>query len=134
MGAHPVALGNPSAPNLDSETVKAILDRSCDNPIISKIRSNKNDTITELFPLPDATKEEINFIMKKIDPSKYCGPDKIPTKIAKMCADILDGTFASLINDMVSKNGFPTNAKNANVPPIYKKDGRSNKINYRPVS
>ena len=134
MGAPPVSLGNPSDPNLDSETVKVILDRFRDNPIISKIRSAKNDTTTESFSLPNATKEEINFIMKKIDPSKSCGPDKIPPKIVKMCADILDGTFASIINDMVSKNRFPTNAKNANVPPIYKKDDRSNKINYRPVS
>ena len=55
--------------------------------------------------------------MRKIDPSKSYGPDKIPPKIVKMCADILDGTFASIINDMVSKNRFPTNAKNANVPP-----------------
>ena len=81
MGAHPVALGNPSDPNLDSETVKAILDRSCDNPIISKIRSNKNDTTTELFSLPHATEEEINFIMKKLTPLSPVVPTKFHQRL-----------------------------------------------------
>ena len=34
----------------------------------------------------------------------------------------------------MSKCPFPENAKKANVPPIYKKDDRSKKANYRPVS
>ena len=35
---------------------------------------------------------------------------------------------------MVVKKRFPDNAKCANVPPIFKKDDRTSKINYRPVS
>ena len=35
---------------------------------------------------------------------------------------------------MVLNNKFPENAKNANVPPIYKKEDRTSKLNYRPVS
>ena len=72
--------------------------------------------------------------MKKINVSKSCGPDKIPQKIVKMSADILDSTFVTIINDSVLNNKFPENAKNANVPPIFKNDDRSSKLNYRPVS
>ena len=35
---------------------------------------------------------------------------------------------------MSTKIVFSENAKNANVPPIYKKSDRSSKLNYRPVS
>ncbi len=84
--------------------------------------------------MPLATKEEINKILKDIDTTKSCGPDKIPPKIAKMSANILDKTLVDIINDMVLNNKFPENAKNANVPPIYKKSVRSSKLNYRPVS
>ena len=81
-----------------------------------------------------ATKDEINKIMASIDVTKSCGPDKIPPKIVKMSADILDTTLANIINDNVLKNKFSENAKNANVPPIFKKAVRSSKLNYRPVS
>ena len=132
MGTPPNSLGNPLDPTSDSSTVREIIAKFQNNPSIIKIR--EKFTIPEKFSLPLATKEEINIIMKKIDVSKSCGPDKIPPKIVKLSADILDSAFVTIINDMVSNNRFPENAKSANVPPIYKKDDRSSKLNYRPVS
>ena len=81
-----------------------------------------------------ATQNEINTILSSIDATKSCGPDRIPPKIAKMSADILDKTLADIINDIVLNKKFSESAKTANVPPIYKKSDRSCKLNYRPVS
>ena len=133
-GSPPTSLGDSSDPNRDSDTVREIIENFSNNPIIVKIRENKPQTTLDQFSLPIATKDEINKIMKNIDVSKSCGPDKIPPKIIKMSADILDTTIVSIINDMVGKNRFPENAKTANVPPVFKKDDRSSRLNYRPVS
>ena len=133
-GTPPTAMGDPLDPSKDAVTVRDIIEKFHDTPIISKIRESRLHFPSENFSLPLATKEEINNIMKKINVSKSCGPDKIPPKIVKMSADILDSTFVTIINDSVLNNKFPENAKNANVPPIFKNDDRSSKLNYRPVS
>ena len=132
-GNPPSALGDPSDPTKDRDTVKVIIDKFADHPIILKIRENKL-LPNETFSLPAATKEEINKIMKNIDTTKSCGPDKIPPKFVKMSANILDATLANVINENVQKCTFSESAKHANVPPIFKKDDRSKKVNYRPVS
>ena len=86
------------------------------------------------FSFPQATKDEINCILENINPKKSTGPDKIPPKWVKIAADILDSPLSEIINVSLSKNSFPEEAKEANVPPIFKKDSRTQKANYRPVS
>ena len=49
----------------------------------------------------------------------------------KIATDILDTPLSEIINDSLSKNSFPEEAKVANV---FKKDCRTQKANYRPVS
>ena len=81
MGTPPTSLGDSSDPNMDADTVRKIIENFTDNPIIIKIR--ENNPCVERFSLPIATKEEINKIMKNIDVSKSCGPDKIPLKLLR---------------------------------------------------
>ena len=134
MGTPLISLGNPLDPHKDNDTIKDIIEHFKNHPSIIKIRQNLSCTTLGPISLPLATKEEINKILKDIDTTKSCGPDKIPPKIAKISADILDTTLVNIINDIVLNNKFSENAKNANVPPIYKKSVRSSKLNYRPVS
>ena len=134
MGAPPTTLGNPYDSNQDEITVREIIDKFADHPIIMKIRENKLALGLGSFTLPTATREEVNKIMSKLDTTKACGPDKIPPKIVKISANILDSPIANIITANINSNRFSENAKNANVPPVYKKDSRSNKLNYRPVS
>ena len=119
----------------DGHTVDLIIEKFRDNPIIVKIKQNVNaQTNLASFSFPQATKDEINCILKNINPKKSTGPDKIPPKLVKIAADILDSPLSEIINDSLSKNSFPEEAKVANVPPIFKKDSRTQKANYRPVS
>ena len=133
-GIPPTSLGDPSDPDKDRATVKEIVEKFIDHPIIAKIRENKPCTTMGSFSFPTATKEEVNEILKNIDISKSCGPDKIPPKFIKLSADILDTPLVTIINESVTNNRFYESAKNANVPPILKKADRSCKLNYRPVS
>ena len=134
MGKPPLSLGDPSDPEKDNITVRNIITNFANHPSIRKIKNNQSSTPQPTFSLPIATKEEINKIMSQIDVSKSTGPDKIPPKFVKMSANILDSPMAMIINENVSKNRFSDGAKEANVPPIFKKSDRSCKLNYRPVS
>ena len=126
-------MGDPSNPDKDEETVRQILEAYKDNPIIIKIKENCEGKGLN-FKLPLATKEEINDIIKKLNAKKATGNDTIPPKLVKLSADILDETLTRIINNDISLNRYSESAKMANVPPIFKKDVRSKKANYRPVS
>ena len=63
------------------------------------------------------------------------GVDNIPSKVLVMSADIIAGPFTSLINGtMLSNFIFPDVEKEASVTPVFKKEGRQIKTNYRPSS
>ena len=42
-------------------------------------------------------------------------------------------TLVSDINRCITKGIFPGNLKNADITPTFKKDGRMDKTNYRPI-
>ena len=59
-----------------------------------------------------------------MNPKKATGPDKIPVKIVKLAASVIDSHLTNIINDL-SDNAFSDSAKLASVRPIYKKDDRN---------
>ena len=69
-----------------------------------------------------------------MNPKKATGPDKIPPKIIKLSANIIDSHLTNIINKDISQSKFSEAAKLASVRPLYKKKGREKIENYRPVS
>ena len=69
-----------------------------------------------------------------LNPNKATGPDRIPLKIIKTAANVIDYHLAYIINKDLKENKFSENAKTVLVRPIYKKDDRDKIKNYRPVS
>ena len=84
-----------------------------------------------IFDFPEANTEDINKIIKSLNPNKATGPDHIPLKIIKTAANVIDSHLAHIINKDLKENRFSENAKTALVRPIYKKDGRGKIKNYR---
>ena len=84
--------------------------------------------------IPLATAEQINKIIKRLNPNKATGPDKIPPKIVILSANIINSHLANIINHDLDNNSFSEGAKIATVRPIYKKSDRNKIENYRPVS
>ena len=84
--------------------------------------------------IPLATAEQINKIIKRLNPNKATGPDKIPPKIVILSANITDSHLANIINHDLDNNSFSEGAKIATVRTIYKKSDRDKIDNYRPVS
>ena len=50
------------------------------------------------FEFPEATMEDINKIIKKLNPNKAAGPDSIPIKVIKASANIIDSYLIYIIN------------------------------------
>ena len=102
---------------------------------ISSIINIKNhiDSPSTRFDISAAKIEDINKIIKNINPKKATGPDKIPPKIVRLSTNI-DSHLMNIINKDLSNNSFSNEAKVAIVRPIYEKKSRDQIENYRPVS
>ena len=80
------------------------------------------------------TEFEVRNLLSIIDVSKACRVDGIGNFLIKTCAHCIASSFSRFINISFSKGIFPSAWKKANVIPIFKKDDRQSKENYRPVS
>ena len=127
----PQALGNPKDQANDIASVDAIINNYKNHPSINQIR--KECSNPKIYSFPEAKKEEINILIKRLNPKKATGPDGIPLKIIKLSA-VIDKHLTNIINTDLESSCFSENAKISPVKPIYKKESRSDKNNYRPVS
>ena len=80
------------------------------------------------------SEREISALLSSVDINKACGPDGFSNKIIKICADGITKVFTDLVNLSLLSGVFPDDWKQADVTPIFKKDDRQLKSNYRPVS
>ena len=65
---------------------------------------------------------------------KASGPDKIPITFLKHTADIITPVLSLIFQQSLDRGEIPTDWRNANIVPIYKKGDRKTPSNYRPVS
>ena len=80
------------------------------------------------------TENEVDDILKILDTSKATGPDKISPSFLKEVESVIKAPLCKLFNLSLQKCIFPTDWKNANVTPVFKKNRPSDKGNYRPIS
>ena len=128
----PENIGNPKCKSGDHLTVEKILKHYKIDPSIETI--NKICTKKDDFDISSAATEEISKIIKELDPTKPTDFDKIPPKIVKMSANVMDSHLAKIINNDITKNDFSGKAKVASIKPIFKKNEHEKIENYRPVS
>ena len=80
--------GDSSNYQNNTNNVKKIIPEYKNNPILVKIKETlKNFVNTDL---PKASPKDINKIIKSSNSKKVTGPDKIPPKLAKRAANIID--------------------------------------------
>ena len=69
-----------------------------------------------------------------MDASKSSGPYSVPDTILKTIRDYICEPLAFLGNDSLASGNFPEKLKLARITPVFKKDSRFDKDNYRPIS
>ena len=70
----------------------------------------------------------------QLNSSKAGQSTDIPTKIIKQNSDIFADFILTSFNQSVANSIFSSSLKNADITPVFKKDDRNLKDNYRPVS
>ena len=103
-GIAPNNLGNPLDPNLNAKAVHEIIENYRSHPSIIKIKEIVKEKL--IFDFPEAATEDINKIIKSLNPSKATGPDHIPLKIIKTVANVIDSHLAHIINKDLKKINF----------------------------
>ena len=74
-------------------------------------------------------------LLKNLNPSKAPGPDGIPSKVLKICAEAIAPSLTCIFNHSLRSGQLPADWRMANIAAIYKQKGNRNKAeNYRPVS
>ena len=99
---------------------------------LKDVKANYKDS--EIFNFFKASTEDINKTIKSLNHRKATGADKVPPKLLKTAANVVDSHIASILDHNLLNKRFPEKTKIANACPIYKKEPRKELENCRPVS
>ena len=115
--------------NLDS--MMSVIKSFDKDPSIFKIKAKGFDST---FHFGKTSCNEVEKIISNLNIKKSCQKEDIPTKIIKLNKDLIAKLVVENCNSCIDKGEFPSELKHADIVPIHKKKGKSDKSNYRPVS
>ena len=122
----------PCKVDFDREPVANSIKNFSQHPSILKIKENTNSSAC--FSFRRVSKEDLLYQLNSLDPTKVTQKYDIPTTIIKKNYDIFSEFLFENFNNIILRSLFPEQLKYADVKPVFKKDSRNNKRNYRPVS
>ena len=73
-------------------------------------------------------------LLKNLKPNKASGPDSIPNRVLKTCADAIAPSLTAIFSTSLETGELPSDWLAANVAAVFKKGDRHRAENYRPVS
>ena len=73
-------------------------------------------------------------LLKGIKEHKATGPDEIPGKLLKLCAEDLVDSLTFLFQASLDQGTIPDDWKKAKIVPVFKKGDKGKAENYRPIS
>ena len=122
---------DPICENINDPILKAIV-RYRNHPSIVAIKKFCN--FKSHFYFKNVQKEEILKELNNLNINKATQNTDIPTKIIKENSDIFGDFIFSNFNCYINTSSYPLLFKRADITPVHKKDSKSEKNNYRPVS
>ena len=78
--------------------------------------------------------EGVKKLLHNLQPGKSSGPDGISPRVLKELADDIAPILTIIYQSSINTSKVPTDWKEANVTPIFKKGEQYNPSNYRPIS
>ncbi|KAK2905569.1 hypothetical protein Q8A73_009512 [Channa argus] len=80
------------------------------------------------------TTAEVRKTLRRVNPRKSAGPDNIPNRVLRECAEQLAHIFTDIFNIFLSSNVVPTCLRTTTIVPVPKKSSVSCLNDYRPVA
>ena len=96
------------------------MEKYANHPSILKIKrkmSNKGSS----FSFKYVTRTKITKEIQNLDSNKACQESDIPTKLIKDNLDVISPFIFNNFNNSIFSSCFPSELKNANVIPVFKK-------------
>ena len=86
------------------------------------------------FAFTPVKEEQVYRVMSRLNTTKSCGLDTIPSKLLKLASPHISEVICDIINQSFETGIFPEDWKKAKASPGYKADARNIADNYRPIS
>ena len=122
----------------DSKTKAELLNKQFKSVFTKESKEDTLPTLSEpqYPPMPDIKihTEGVEKLLGKLGTHKVSGPDNIPNMILKTCASELAPVITNIFQQSLDTGTLPTDWKNANISPVFKKGNKHTASNYRPVS
>ena len=111
-----------------------IIFRFKDHPSVKHIKSKIANGVGK-FSFTPKTSKNVERIIDKLEAKTSTGFDSIPPKLIKLGSKIISEPLSHLINEtIINQSLFPQGKKIACITPVFKKEDRLDKKNYRPIS
>ena len=115
------------------DPVARTVEKYKNHPSIRLIKENYRNT-NNTFHFENVSVKDIEKELKNLLSSKAAQDTDIPTKVIKANIDIFTPILLDEFNKSLALGIFPSSMKLANITPVFKKDDRTDKCNYRPIS
>ena len=114
-------------------TTHDVINKHRDHPSVLKIRETYSIE-ADSFSFSCVEENVVTPKLRSIKINKGPGYDCIPGKLIRLVHEVLSPHFTYILNQCITRSVFPSNMKNAELSPLYKREDQLNKVNYRPVS
>ena len=125
-GNEPSSLRSSVESDHDLLDIYHINEKFKDHPSVTSIKELIDQNIK--FEFMPATEADIFDRLLSVNPQKPGGYDKVVPNLVSLSADVLAKPFMHVVNSGIHSHTFPV------VTPIFKKDNRHNKQNFRTIS
>ena len=88
----------------------------------------------EILEYTEITEKQVLDKLNKLNPNKAQGPDGMHPRFLKESSHAIAKPLTILFNKSLAEKHLPSEWKDGNVSPIFKKGNKSSPANYRPVS
>ena len=123
---------DPSNYNSTDNSIAFSIDKYKDHPSIIKIKNLPNDSALN-FEFSEITQEQVADEIRKLDAGKSSS-GCVPISILKDYASILLPHLTACFNAAIINGFFPDDLKLGDISPTLKKDDKTDKSNFRPIS
>ena len=104
------------------------------NPTYAQEGVGNDDTPIRTISSFSISKELISKKIKSLKPNKAAGPDLITPKLLRLAEPAIVSPLTELYSMSIAKGEVFSQWKKAHLCPVFRKDGPTDRNNYRPIS